>query len=89
MQFDAMIALVLTVQRIHLAISDRVSPIILQHVGLATTALRKRLLSGKDIMSDAVFCTMFRLLIIQVWNDFNSFWGYLTYPALCGQRRGT
>lgn len=37
MQFDALIALVLTVQRIHLAINDRMSPTILQHVGLATT----------------------------------------------------
>lgn len=89
MQFDALIALVITVQRIHLAINDRMSPTILQHVGLATTALRKRLLSGKDITSDAVFCTMFRLLIVQVWNAFNSFWGSLTYPALCGQCRGT
>jgi hypothetical protein len=73
MQFDAMIALVLTIQRIHLAIPDRMSPTILHHIVRATRALRERLLSGRDITSDAVFCTMFRLLIVQVGNLSNSF----------------
>jgi hypothetical protein len=71
MQFDALIALVLTVQRMHLARKERMSLTIMHHVTRATSALREKLLSGQDITSDAVFCTMFRLLVVQVRKAFH------------------
>ena len=72
MQFDVLIAMVLTIQRVHLPRTARASHTILHHTGRATTALRERLLSEIDITSDAVFCTMFRLLVVQVRNVLHS-----------------
>jgi hypothetical protein len=81
MQFDALIAMVLTIQRVHLARNARMSHAILHHTSRATTALRKRLLSGQDVTSDAVFSTMFRLLVVQVRKMFQSIQGLTDIPS--------
>jgi hypothetical protein len=60
----------LALQRVHLAREKRMSKAILYHLNRATAALRQRLLSGMDVISDEVILTIASMIVVAVRTRF-------------------
>ena len=69
--FDACISYALAMIRLDPENNSRISQVILQHSNRAMSALRRRILLGKDITSDMTIWTVMALCTIHVRTQFN------------------